>query len=174
MAVLKAKTNAGQWIELAMINHVIEVAPDMEWKELTVTGKKVGDVYCYDFTAADIDLLESDNWILCTTTTEYGGPAGFYIYITEQPLFVTPILAKLQNEDMSNSWDRCGSYTMNVSRDGFVGSGSAMFTRRKDVVSMYTGVHTSNVERVYSHCVDLLHAYASNKATLIYLGNKEV
>jgi hypothetical protein len=175
MGVLQYKDSSGNWVEIAAINQVIEAEGNKVWKEIEVPViSSQSNFQEFDCSAADINLLESDNWMLVCSTSEYGTPYGFYGVASKlQPIIITPIFARLQGEDMDNNFSRVGIYRPKLNGStGYEYFGSEAYNRIDYAVSMNTGVSTQKSYRIYK---DIIYTPATyeNTAKLIYLGNKE-
>lgn len=169
MSVLKYKDASGNWVEATSFNQVVGVANTQEWKEIEVTKDSSSN---YDCSAAGIDLLETDNWILCASGANVNDSnnQSFHAVASgkSQAVFVTPIVAKLKGEDMTDSFTRIGVYTLNVDAYGYKGFGSDMFVHKNYAVAMKSGVNTSGNFKVYSDYISTDNTWDST-AKLIYL-----
>lgn len=181
MSVLKYKNAQGVWEEVTDINQIITVEVDKPvvngaWKEIEVT--MVDNEF--DCSAANIDLLDSDNWILCGAKPHaYEG--SFYPVADSKPqgIFITPIIARLKGADMSNNAERIGIYTLRIDGYGYGQDsygegwiGSALFKAQGNAVAMEQGTHTDGDFRVYSNYIRTDGTWTST-AKLIYLDNEE-
>ena len=167
MSVLKYKDASGNWVEATSFNQVVGVADVQEWKEIEVTATN-GE---FDCSAADIDLRESENWILCASGigVNDSNNRGFHAVAANNPqaLFISPIIAKLKGEDMSDSFKRIGVYTLAVDGYGYKGFGSDLFVHKNYAVAMRSGVSTNKDYKVYSNSITTNGSLVST-AKLIY------
>jgi hypothetical protein len=128
MSVLKYKDASGKWVEATSFNQVVGVANVQEWKEIEVYADTYGE---FDCSAAGIDLLESENWILCASGVGVNDSnnSSFHAVAANNPqaLFISPIIAKLKGEDMSDSFKRIGVYTLAVDGYGYKGFGYSYY-----------------------------------------------
>lgn len=168
MSVLKYKDASGKWVEATSFNQVVGVANVQEWKEIEVTATN-GE---FDCSAAGIDLLESENWILCASGVGVNDSNNnsFHAVAANNPqaLFISPIIAKLKGEDMSDSFKRIGVYTLAVDGYGYKGFGSDLFVHKNYAVAMRNGVSTNKDYKVYSNSITTNGSLVST-AKLIYL-----
>lgn len=168
MSILKYKDASGKWVEATSFNQVVGVANVQEWKEIEVTATN-GE---FDCSAAGIDLLESENWILCASGVGVNDSnnSSFHAVAANNPqaLFISPIIAKLKGEDMSDSFKRIGVYTLAVDGYGYKGFGSDLFVHKNYAVAMRNGVSTNQDYKVYSNSITTNRSLVST-AKLIYL-----
>lgn len=169
MSVLKYKDASGKWVEATSFNQVVGVANVQEWKEIEVYADARGE---FDCSAAGIDLLESENWILCASGVGVNDSNNnsFHAVAANNPqaLFISPIIAKLKGEDMSDSFRRIGVYTLAVDGYGYKGFGSDLFVHKNYAVAMRNGVSTNQDYKVYSNSITTNGSLVST-AKLIYL-----
>jgi hypothetical protein len=169
MSVLKYKDASGKWVEATSFNQVVGVANVQEWKEIEVYADTYGE---FDCSAAGIDLLESENWILCASGVGVNDSnnSSFHAVAANNPqaLFISPIIAKLKGEDMSDSFKRIGVYTLAVDGYGYKGFGSDLFVHKNYAVAMRNGVSTNKDYKVYSNSITTNGSLVST-AKLIYL-----
>lgn len=169
MSVMKYKDASGNWVEATSFNQVVGVANTQEWKEIEVTKDSSGN---YDCSAAGIDLLATENWILCAAGANVNDSnnQSFHAVASgkSQAVFVTPIIARLKGEDMTNQHNRIGIYTLNVDAYGYKGFGSDMFVHKAYAIAMESGVNTSQNFRVYDTYIRTDNTWDAD-AKLIYL-----
>lgn len=180
MSVLKYKNAQGVWEEVTDINQIITIEVDKPvvngaWKEIEVTA--VDGIF--DCSAANIDLLESENWMLCGGKVHaYTGSFHAVADSKPQGIFVTPIVARLQGSNMNNDFERIGVYTLKVDGYGYGQDtlnpwmGSDFYERQGYAVAMEQGTSTSQAFRVYSNKIHTDGTWTST-AKLIYLDNEE-
>ena len=173
MSVLKYKDSQGNWVSADFFNQVISVENSQEWKEIEVFADTSGE---FDCSAAGIDLLDTENWVLCASgiNVNDSNNNSFHAVASNKPqgLFITPIIARLKGEDMSNNFKRIGVYTLAIDGYGYKGFGSDMFVHKAYATAMERGTSSANNYKVYSTYITTPGTLTSS-AKLIFLGNKE-
>lgn len=173
MSILKYKDSQGNWVSADFFNQVISVENSQEWKEIEVFADANGE---FDCSAAGIDLLDTENWVLCASgiNVNDSNNSSFHAVAANKPqaLFITPIIARLKGADMSDVWQRIGVYTLNVDAYGYKGFGSDMFVHKANAPAMEPGVTSVQTYRVYSTYI-ITPGTLQGSAKLIFLGNKE-
>lgn len=175
MSVLKYKDANGNWQKASAINQVITVEVEKPvvngvWKEIEVTEVD-GE---FDCSAANIDLLVSENWFLCGGKVGAYSTNGFHAVAADksQAVIITPVIARLQGADMRDNFERIGLYALKVDGYGYRGFGSDLFLSLGTVAAMEPGTSSSGKYKVYSNSVKTDGSWTTT-AKLIYLDNEE-
>lgn len=175
MSVLKYKNSQGVWEEVTDINQIITIEVEKPvvngvWKEIEVTEVD-GE---FDCSAANIDLLVSENWFLCGGKVGAYSTNGFHAVAADKPqaVIITPVIARLKGADMRNNFERIGLYALKVDGYGYIGFGSDLFLSLGTVAAMEPGTSSSGNYKVYSNSVKTDGSWTTT-AKLIYLDNEE-
>lgn len=184
MSALKYKDTDGTWKEVTSLNQVVTIAKkeevvvtdmsNLEWREIEVpvyASKNLPGAYYVVCSAANINLREHDNWILCASSKNIDSYYKNLYPADSKPLIVSPIIAKLKGENATNPFKRVGIYTYDVSRLGFGGFGSDFYVEAGYAVTMDEGVNTLSYNRVHDTQI-FIDATLDSTAKLIYLADK--